>query len=110
MTGGTLNNNFLDNQPGQPIDDFIPGYDELAPEVKGEKLIEFLVDELKLRKINPDRIFAMADARRANKVKLRACLQALKKVIPDLSTEFLNELPPVLEKSIDDIITKAQFD
>ena len=110
MSGGTASNNFLHSQRGQAVDDFIPRYDELAPEVKGEKLIEFLVDELKLRKINPDRIFAMADARRANKVKLRACLQALKKVIPDLSTEFLNELPPVLEKSIDDIITKAQFD
>ena len=52
----------------------------------------------------------MADAERANRVEFRACLDALRKMIPDLSTEFLDEIPPALGKSMDDIITKSEFD
>ena len=66
--------------------------------------------EMKLRKINPQRLFSMADSERANRVEFRACLDALRKMIPDLSAEFLDEIPPALGKSMDDIITKSEFD
>jgi len=52
------------------MDEYIPGYEELSSKAKSEKLIEFLNEELKLRKINPQRIFSMADAQRAQKVQL----------------------------------------
>ena len=51
------------------MDEYIPGYDQLSSKAKGEKLLEFLNEELKLRKINPIRIFSMADADRSEKVE-----------------------------------------
>jgi len=92
------------------MDEYIPGYEQLPAKAKSEKLLKFLNEELKLRKINPIRIFSMADAQRAQKVKVETCLGAFKKMIPDLSIEFLNEVPSALNKSMDSFITKSEFE
>ena len=69
-------------------------------------MISLLNAEFKLRKLNPQRIFAMADNNRTNQVKFQVCLQALGKVVSDFSPAFLNEIPVALEISPDDLVTK----
>jgi hypothetical protein len=49
-----------------------------------------------MRKLNPQRIFSMADHNRSSQVQFSVCLNALGKMVTDLSPEFLNEIPIAL--------------
>lgn len=42
---------------------YIPGYNESTPEVKSEKLIDYVNSELRQKNLIPLRIFAIADSK-----------------------------------------------
>lgn len=64
--------------------EIIEGYDSFTPEVKSQKVIAYLMEELALRKLDPLRIYSMADIHRNETVSLSSVLQALCKMVNDL--------------------------
>ena len=52
----------------------------------------------------------MADEYRKNSVKLGVCLNSLKKMLPDLPQEVVDEFPNAIESSADTMISRSDFD
>jgi hypothetical protein len=74
-------------------------------------VIAHLTSELEIRKLNPLRIFAMADVHRSEMVSFNAILACLAKIIPDLSQQFLEELPRAFEiVNLDEKLSRTDFD
>lgn len=93
-SGGAAINNFTAGERG--LEAYIPGYDSKTQAAKAESIVFYLNGEFKMRKLNPQRIFSMADHNRSSQVQFSVCLNALGKMITDLSPEFLNEIPIAL--------------
>ena len=66
------------------IDQWVAGYTKAPKDKKDDLIVDYILGLLKGKKISPARIFSMADEYRKNKVKLGACLVALKKMLPEL--------------------------
>ena len=62
----------------------IPNYETLSQKEKNKKVLEFVNEEFSIRKLNPVRVYAMADKLRNNSVSLRDVLVAMQKMIPDI--------------------------
>ena len=107
-TQNTRKNNFMDSE--NQMNDYIKGYDSLTPEAKTQMIVTYLNEELRVRKLMPGRVFAMADSGRTNSVKFQECLKMLAKMIPDLSYAFLNELPIVFQLGEEQFISKSDFE
>jgi hypothetical protein len=71
----------------------IPGYNESSPKTQGEKLTEFLGNELHQKNIKPVRIFSMADKKRTGSVKFSAILDAMKKCVSSFTNELISQIP-----------------
>ena len=68
---------------------FITGYNESSPRTQGEKLTEFIGNEMSQKNIKPVRIYSMADKKRTGQVKFSAILDSLKKCVPTFSDELI---------------------
>lgn len=68
---------------------YIPGYNQSSPRTQGEKLTNFLSNEMYQKNIKPVRVFSMADSNRVGTVKFSAILDALKKCVPTFSDELI---------------------
>jgi len=52
----------------------------------------------------------MADTQRSNSVKFSLILDALNKVLPNLTREFMDQIPYAFEMSPSDMLSKEEFD
>lgn len=68
-----------------------------------------MVGMFKSKGMNPARIHSMADTRRQGTAKFSTLLDSLGKVMPSLTREFLDHLPPAFDMSPDDMVTKDDF-
>jgi hypothetical protein len=92
------------------MDKYIPGYNESSPRTQAEKLTDFLTNELHQKKILPARIFAMADTKRSNAVKFSQILDAMVKVLPSLTRDFLDQIPYAFEMNPQEVLSKEDFE
>lgn len=67
-TAGTLRSIRI-NDEREGMNAFVPGFNESSPRTQGEKLTDYLANELRMKNIQPVRIFSMADTRRQGNVK-----------------------------------------
>ena len=72
---------------------FIPGYNESSPRSQGEKLTDYLSNELRQKNFNPIRIFAMADKNKMKQCKFGEVLDALRKCVPSFTDEIMTQIP-----------------
>lgn len=84
----------------------MPGYDKAPKDKKDDLIVDYILGLLKNKKIAPARIFSMADEYRKNKVKLGACLVSLKKMLPDIPDEVIEEFPIAIESNVGEMISK----
>ena len=52
----------------------------------------------------------MADQRRSGQVKFSAILEAMQKILPTLTTEFLAEIPGAYSMNANDSLSMEEFD
>jgi hypothetical protein len=69
-----------------------------------------LANQLGQKNLQPARIFAMADTQRSNSVKFSLILDTLNKILPNLTREFMDQIPYAFEMSPSDMLSKAEFD
>lgn len=72
---------------------YMPGFNEASPRSQQEKMSDFLAGELHNKNIVPARIYSMADTRRSGEVKFSAILESMNKILPNLTPEFLEQVP-----------------
>ena len=75
------------------MNQYINNYNEASPRTQSEKLCDYLVNELHQKGIQPARIYAMADARRSDAVQFSAILEAMHKMLPNLTQDFMEQIP-----------------
>lgn len=92
------------------MDEFIPGFSQASPRTQGEKVTAFLANQLGQKNLQPARIFAMADTQRSNSVKFSLILDTLNKILPNLTREFMDQIPYAFEMSPSDMLSKEEFD
>jgi Ca2+-binding EF-hand superfamily protein len=96
------------NQEG--MNQYIHGYNESSPRTQGQKLTDYLANELHQKGILPVRIFSMADSRRTGQVRFSDILVALEKILPSLTKEFLEQIPMAFMRSPDDVLSQPDFE
>lgn len=99
-----------DHSAEEGMNSFIPGYQESSPRTQAEKLTDFLTNEFHSKNILPARIFAMADTRRSGSVKFTLILDAMQKILPSLTRDFLDQIPYAFEMSPNEVLSKDEFD
>ena len=92
------------------INSFIAGYYESSPRTQSEKVTEFLQNELHQKNIKPNRIFSMADKKRAGSVKFSSILEALKKCCSSFTDELLSQIPLAFEINENDTVSANEFE
>ena len=96
------------NQEG--MNQYIHGYNESSPRTQGQKLTDYLANELHQKGILPVRIFSMADSRRTGQVRFSDILVALEKILPSLTKEFLEQIPPAFMRNPEDVLSQTDFE
>jgi Ca2+-binding EF-hand superfamily protein len=91
------------------MNELIPGWSGLTESSKTEKLTDFLIQTFKSRNLQPARVFAMANTRKADAVKLAAILEALGKLMPHLTKEFLAEIPRLHGLDPNTMVSKQEW-
>jgi len=98
---------FNDRDDG--MNNYIPGFSESTPRTQSEKVADYLSNELHQKGIAPARIYAMADSKRSNSVRLSLILDSLMKMVPNLTRDFVDNIPPVFELSPSDTLSMEDF-
>ena len=94
-----------------PVTEIIKGYDSFTPEVKAQKIVAHLNNELQQRRINPIRFFSMADTHRNDEVTFGQIMICMTKIVPDLSQQFLQEVPMAFGiDNLEQKLTRSDFE
>lgn len=94
----------------QPLSSVIPGYSTMSLEDRNRRVVSYLNEQFALRKLNPLRVYSMADKGRSDQVEFRDVLVALQKLAPDLPAELVDELPNVFEVAYSQLISREDFE
>lgn len=97
----------FDDQTG--MNAYIPRYNESSPRTQEELLTDFLVNEFSSKNIQPARIFSMADQRRTESVKFSVILDAMLKMMPHFTRDFVDQIPGAFGMSPSDMLSKNEF-
>jgi len=89
---------------------YIPRYNESSPRTQSEMLTDYLVNEFTIKNIQPIRIFSMADQRRSNSVKFSVLLDAMSKMMPHFTKDFLDNVPYAFQMSPDDMLSREEYE
>lgn len=108
-TAGSLRGTMGFNDRDDGMNNFIPGFSESTPRSQSEKLADYLTNELHQKGIAPARIYAMADSKRSNQVRFSLILDSLMKMLPNLTRDFVDQIPPVFELSPSDLLSMEDF-
>ena len=92
-SAGTLRGTMDLNDRDDGMGDFIPGYGGMSPRTQTEKMTDYLMNIFKQKNINPVRVHSMADSRRQGSVKFSAILEAMLKIFPNFTKEFVDRIP-----------------
>ena len=78
------------NDRDEGMNAYIPRYNQSSPRTQTDLLTDYMIQQFSEKNIQPMRIFSMADKRRAGQVKFSDILEAMLKIIPSFTREFVD--------------------
>ena len=97
-------------QDKEGMNQYINNFNESSPRTQSEKLTDYIANELHQKNINPARIYSMADVRRNEQVKFSAILEAMHKMLPNLTEDLMEQIPIAFNMHHSDVLGKAEFE
>lgn len=109
-TAGSLRGTMDLNDRDEGMNAYIPRFNESSPRTQTDLLTDYMIQQFSEKNIQPMRIFSMADNRRAGQVKFSVILEAMLKIIPSFTREFVDQIPYAFNMSPSDMVSKEEFD